>query len=117
MTLQPTPQTNAKGNPSFPSRQKSEYSFDWEVHDDYSGNDFGHHESGDGYHTEGGYHVLLPDGRVKRVTYTVTEDGGYLATVEYEGEIKHDHYGKPPAHTYTQAPAYGPPPTPAYGHA
>ncbi|XP_045106745.1 cuticle protein 7-like [Portunus trituberculatus] len=90
---------------------KPEYSFDWAVKDDYAALDFGQHETRDGYNTEGSYYVLLPDSRVQRVTYTVHGDGGYVATVEYEGEAKHDAYGKPPAPTYTQ-----PPPTDPHPH-
>ncbi|KAK8392370.1 hypothetical protein O3P69_014616 [Scylla paramamosain] len=110
-----------KSNPPAPSlslsHQKPEYSFDWAVKDDYAALDFGQHETRDGYNTDGSYYVLLPDGRVQKVTYTVHGDGGYVATVEYEGEVKHDAYGKPPAPVYTQPPTYGPPPTPAYGNA
>ncbi|XP_045106743.1 cuticle protein 7-like [Portunus trituberculatus] len=96
---------------------KPEYSFDWAVKDDYAALDFGQHETRDGYNTEGSYYVLLPDSRVQKVTYTVHGDDGYVATVEYEGEAKHDAYGKAPAPVYTQPPAYEPPPTPAYGYA
>lgn len=100
--------------------QPPKYEFNWEVKDHYSGNDFGHEESRDGYNTQGSYYVLLPDGRIQKVTYTVDKDSGYLATVEFEGEIKQEHkgYGEatPPAHTYgppTPPPAtYGPPITP-----
>ncbi|XP_063884542.1 cuticle protein 7-like [Scylla paramamosain] len=101
--------------PPPPPPAKPEYSFDWAVKDDYAALDFGQHETRDGYNTDGSYYVLLPDGRVQKVTYTVHGDGGYVATVEYEGEAKHDAYGKPPAPVYTHPPAYEPPPTPVYG--
>ena len=107
---------NIKSNPHAPSLQKPSYNFNWAVKDDYSGNDFGHTETRDGYNTEGSFYVLLPDGRIQKVTYTVNKDSGFVATVEFEGEVKHEAYGKPPAPAYTQPPSYGPPPTPAYGH-
>ncbi|XP_050720228.1 uncharacterized protein LOC127000530 isoform X2 [Eriocheir sinensis] len=87
-----------------PETAKPAYSFDWAVKDDYSGNDFGHQENRDGYNTQGSYYVLLPDGRVERVTYTVNKDSGFVATVEFEGEAKVEEkpYGQTPAPTYGQ---------------
>jgi len=65
------------------------YQFDYAVKDEYAGLDFGHNENRDGYNTQGSYHVLLPDGRLQRVTYTVAGDGGYVAEVTYEGEARY----------------------------
>jgi len=59
------------------------YSFGYSVKDEESGNDFGHKETRDGDMTSGSYHVLLPDGRLQVVTYTVSGDGGYQAEVTY----------------------------------
>ncbi|XP_076059602.1 uncharacterized protein LOC143036239 [Oratosquilla oratoria] len=88
------------------------YDFNYAVKD-YSNNDFGHQENRDGYNTNGGYSVLLPDGRLQRVTYTVNGDEGYVAEVTYEGEAQY------PAHqpaTYHPTPApYRPTPAP-YRH-
>ena len=39
------------------------YNFDWQVKDEYSGNDYGQTESRNGELTTGLYQVLLPDGR------------------------------------------------------
>ena len=39
------------------------YRYDWNVVDTYSGNDFGAEEARTGYKADGGYTVLLPDGR------------------------------------------------------
>ncbi|KAK8728448.1 hypothetical protein OTU49_009308, partial [Cherax quadricarinatus] len=64
------------------------YNFNYAVKDDPSGNDFGHQESRDGYNTQGNYYVLLPDGRLQRVSYTVNGDSGYVAQVEYEGKAQ-----------------------------
>nr|XP_027230857.1 pro-resilin-like [Penaeus vannamei] len=66
--------------------EPAKYDFNYAVKDDYSGNDFGHQEARDGYDTQGSYYVLLPDGRLQRVTYTVNGDSGYVAEVSYEGE-------------------------------
>ena len=64
------------------------------------------HENRDGDITNGGYTVLLPDGRTQHVTYNVGEGyAGYIADVKYSGEAKPYHH-KP-------APKYKPaPPTP-----
>merc|ERR1712071_142515 len=79
------------------------YSFDYAVKDDASYNDFGHQESSDGKVVSGSYRVLLPDGRVQTVTYTVDDYAGYVADVKYEGEAKYPEYK--PAYT-PAAPAY-----------
>ncbi|XP_063884544.1 cuticle protein 7-like [Scylla paramamosain] len=115
----PAPAAGYGYAPPPPPPAKPEYSFDWAVKDDYAGLDFGQNEHRDGYNTEGAHHVLLPDGRVQKIVYKVSKDGGFMATVEYEGEIRHEPkgYGKTPAPAYTQPPAYRPQPTPAYGNA
>ncbi|KAK4325235.1 hypothetical protein Pmani_004194 [Petrolisthes manimaculis] len=77
----------------------AEYDFNWAVND-HEGNDFGHNEAGNGYNTEGSYYVQLPDGRLQKVTYTVNDDSGYLAQVEYQGEAQY------PQQSYKPAPSY-----------
>ena len=79
----------------------AQYSYDYKVQDATSGVDFGQNESRDGAVTQGSYYVALPDGRVQRVTYTVSGDGGYVAEVSYEGEAQY------PAAASSQ-PAYRP---------
>ncbi|XP_069163835.1 cuticle protein 21-like [Procambarus clarkii] len=64
------------------------YSFSWKVKDDASGNDFGQDETRDGPNTQGSYYVLLPDGRLEKVTYTVNGDSGYVAQVTYEDQVQ-----------------------------
>ncbi|XP_042239696.1 cuticle protein 21-like [Homarus americanus] len=78
----------------------AQYDFNWAVKDDLSGNDFGHQESRDGENTQGSYYVLLPDGRLQRVAYTVNGDSGYVAEVSYEGEAQYPA----PQPSYTPAP-------------
>nr|XP_027216607.1 pro-resilin-like [Penaeus vannamei] len=82
--------------PSGPAK----YDFNYAVNDPPSGNDFGHQEARDGPNTQGSYYVLLPDGRLQKVTYTVNGDSGYVADVTYEGEASTPR-------PYTPAPQYG----------
>merc|ERR1712121_371971 len=77
------------------------YAYDYAVKDDYSGVDFGQTESRDGYNTQGSYYGALPDGRLQKVTYTVTAEGGYVADVTYEGEAQY-----PDTPAYKPAPSY-----------
>ncbi|XP_047471389.1 cuticle protein 19.8-like [Penaeus chinensis] len=91
---------NGYGVPT-PSSAPAKYDFNYAVNDPPSGNDFGHQEARDGPNTQGSYYVLLPDGRLQRVTYTVNGDSGYLADVTYEGEASTPR-------PYTPAPQYSP---------
>ncbi|XP_042239611.1 cuticle protein 19-like [Homarus americanus] len=81
------------------------YDFNYAVKDDYNGNDFGHQESRDGYNTQGSYYVLLPDGRLQRVTYYVDGDSGYVPQIEYEGVAQYPAYQ--PSPSYQPTPSYG----------
>ena len=104
--------------PSLPPQVPPQYNAQYAVKDDYSGNDFGAQENRDGYSTQGSYHVLLPDGRLQRVTYYVDGDSGYVAEVTYEGEAQYTHapsYGHAPAPSYGHVPAPAYSPRPAYG--
>ncbi|XP_037801066.1 cuticle protein 7-like [Penaeus monodon] len=96
--------------------EPAKYNVNYAVKEDYSGNDFGHQEARDGYNTQGYYFVLLPDGRLQKVTYTVNGDSGYVAEVSYEGEAQYPEYKPAPAYkpapVYEPAPAYKP--TPSY---
>ncbi len=91
----------------FNFQASPKYDFDWSVKDDYSGNDFGHQETRDGYNTEGSYFVLLPDGRRQTVTYYVNGDSGFVAKVTYEGEAR---YHEPQTNSYRPQPTYKPQP-------
>ncbi|XP_071527845.1 pro-resilin-like [Panulirus ornatus] len=98
----------AYGYPQPPEHPEvpPKYTYNYGVADDYSGANFGHSESRDGYKTEGSYTVDLPDGRKQIVTYVDNGDG-LEAVVTYEGEAQYpDHkpsYPAPPA-------PYAPPP-------
>merc|ERR1712117_599443 len=65
------------------------YTYTYGVSDDYSQNNYGQTESRDGYNTQGEYFVNLPDGRLQKVTYTVSGDAGYVADVVYTGEAQY----------------------------
>ncbi|TRY71718.1 hypothetical protein TCAL_00286 [Tigriopus californicus] len=89
-----------------PSYGPAQYNFDWNVKDDYSGNNYGQQEERNGDKTSGSYYVNLPDGRLQKVTYTVDGYGGYQAEVTYEGEA-----------TYAETKPYQPAaPAPAPGY-
>ncbi|XP_069960342.1 pro-resilin-like [Cherax quadricarinatus] len=66
------------------------YTFNYAVSDDYTGSNFGHSESRDGYKTEGKYYVNLPDGRIQTVKYYADETG-YHPEVSYEGVAHYQH--------------------------
>ncbi|XP_069956328.1 pro-resilin-like [Cherax quadricarinatus] len=76
----PRPAYGAPTYPDTPPQYNSQYA----VRDDYSGNDFGHDESRNGYDTKGSYYVQLPDGRLQKVTYYVNGDSGYVAEVSFQ---------------------------------
>ena len=70
--------------------QTSPYRFEYNVHDDKQHLDFGHEEQGDGAGSvHGSYQVMLPDGRLQHVSYTVNGQSGYVATVSYDGQAVH----------------------------
>ncbi|XP_037802357.1 pro-resilin-like [Penaeus monodon] len=83
---QSSQETSESSEESYESSE-AKYSFNWVVSDDSSSNEFGHQEARDGDHTQGSYYVQLPDGRLQTVTYFVDGDSGYVAEVNYEGEV------------------------------
>ncbi|XP_045617289.1 pro-resilin [Procambarus clarkii] len=66
---------------------EAKYSFEWRVDHDPSSNEYGHEESRDGDDTQGRYFVVLPDGRLQQVVFTVSGSSGYKPRVTYEGSI------------------------------
>jgi len=107
--------------PVYPPAQ---YTFQWDVNDQYSGNYYGHQEQRDGDNTQGTYYVQLPDSRLMRVDY-YADASGFHPTVTFEGEAQYpapaaatprQTYQQPapapaaPRQVYTQpAPAPAPP--------
>merc|ERR1711970_1125527 len=59
------------------------YNHGYAVQDSDTGNDFNQQETSDGNTISGQYSVLLPDGRVQTVKYSVTPSSGYVAEVSY----------------------------------
>ena len=103
--------------PAYEEPAKYEYAY--AVQDDYAKVDFDANEARDGYATNGGYRVVLPDGRIQTVTYTVSDAySGYVADVSYEGEARYDEYKPAPYKPAPYQPApYKPAPykpAPAY---
>ncbi|XP_033198419.1 uncharacterized protein LOC117161190 isoform X1 [Bombus vancouverensis nearcticus] len=64
------------------------YSFQYEVYDPPSGNDYSQRESSDGNVVTGEYRVLLPDSRTQIVKYMADDANGYTADVQYEGQAR-----------------------------
>lgn len=58
------------------------YRYGYAVQDDI-GNDFNQQEQSDGDQVTGQYSVLLPDGRIQTVTYSVRPETGFVAEVTY----------------------------------
>ncbi|XP_047479303.1 pro-resilin-like isoform X1 [Penaeus chinensis] len=83
---QSSQETSESSEESYESSE-AKYSFNWAVSDDSSSNEFGHQEARDGDDTQGSYYVQLPDGRLQTVKYFVDGDSGYVAEVNYEGEV------------------------------
>eukprot|EP00095_Tigriopus_kingsejongensis_P009010 maker-scaffold2697_size13174-snap-gene-0.3 protein:Tk09010 transcript:maker-scaffold2697_size13174-snap-gene-0.3-mRNA-1 annotation:"cuticle protein isoform b" len=80
-----------KPEPTYAEPPK--YEFAYAVADEYAQTNFAQNEARDGYATNGGYRVNLPDGRTQIVTYTVQDDAsGYVADVQYEGEAQYPKY-------------------------
>nr|XP_027225880.1 cuticle protein 7-like [Penaeus vannamei] len=105
-----SPPTYGYSAPTPSYAPPAKYDFNYAVNDPPSANDFGHQEARDGDNTQGSYYVLLPDGRLQKVTYNVNGDSGYVADVTYEGEAQ---YPTPKASYGPPQPSYKPP-TPSY---
>ena len=95
--------------PVYPDEPQP-YSFEYGVHDDYTGANFNAGETADGAgNVEGSYSVALPDGRTQHVTYHADDYNGYVADVTYEGEA---HFDEVPYHApqpvYHAPPQYAP---------
>jgi len=67
--------------------ENDEYQFRYRVTDQETGQDFGQEEEKLGEATGGEYQVLLPDGRTQIVRYQASDPSGFIASVEYQGEV------------------------------
>jgi len=73
------------------------YEYSWAVQDDASYNEYRHQESSVDDVVNGFYQVLLPDGRLQTVKYTVEGDSGFVADVTYELRRPFGAYPTPPS--------------------
>ena len=119
----PAPKYHAPAHPVYPDEPQP-YSFEYGVHDDYTGANFNAGETSDGAGSvEGSYSVALPDGRTQHVTYHADDYSGFVADVTYEGEAHYDQvsYRTPQPTYHAPAPAFHAPtpqyvPAPNYHH-
>ncbi|XP_047513964.1 pro-resilin-like [Pieris napi] len=77
------PNQNGYGSDDGSNGEPANYSFEYMVKDEPSGNDFGHRESRQGDRAEGLYYVLLPDGRKQTVEYEADQNG-YRPKISYQ---------------------------------
>merc|ERR1712227_224069 len=69
-----------------PEEPPQPYSYQYGVHDEYSGANFAANENSAPKVVSGTYTVALPDGRIQTVKYTADDYTGYVADVTYEGK-------------------------------
>ena len=84
-----------------PTGRDARYAFEYTV--ERNETRYQQRESRRGGITQGSYSVLLPDGRIQTVTYTVDGTGGFQADVTYQGEAS---YPVPPVSLNQGNPAY-----------
>lgn len=68
------------------------YTFKYGVKDPHTKDDKGQWEERDGDVVHGGYSVVQPDGRIRKVTYTSDKHNGFNAQVHYENHAHHPHH-------------------------
>ncbi|XP_071536210.1 uncharacterized protein [Panulirus ornatus] len=102
-------------------QRPAQYNFQYDAQDAYTGKNFGHEETREGYNTQGSYYVPLPDGRVQKVTYYVNGDSGFVAEITFEGEATYPEFqysDESSSHRPTAGPShrssYRPTPAPTY---
>ncbi|XP_040581040.1 cuticle protein 7-like [Lepeophtheirus salmonis] len=81
-TAPPPPTTTPPPPPPPPPPAYKPYGY--AVLDDESGVDIAADELAENGAIAGSYKVVLPDGRIKTVTYTVEGDSGFVADVQFE---------------------------------
>ncbi|XP_050680246.1 pro-resilin-like [Leptidea sinapis] len=70
---------------SLESDEPAYYNFGYMVNDFVEGTDFGHHEERQEERANGGYHVVLPDGRKQTVSYQA-DQSGFKPRITYEDQ-------------------------------
>nr|XP_040581125.1 cuticle protein 19.8-like [Lepeophtheirus salmonis] len=81
------------------------YGYNYGVVDDESGVNISADELAENGVVSGSYKVVLPDGRMKIVTYTVEGDSGFVADVQFEAAPVLAAAPPPPYPKYTPYPA------------
>ncbi|XP_040580886.2 cuticle protein 19.8-like [Lepeophtheirus salmonis] len=81
------------------------YGYNYGVVDDESGVNMSADELAENGVVSGSYKVVLPDGRMKIVTYTVEGDSGFVADVQFEDAPAPAVAAPPPYPKYTPYPA------------
>jgi len=115
----PPPPPSYNPQPSY-ADVPAQYTFEWQVKDDYASLDFGQQEQRQDANAEGSYYVALPDGRLQKVAYRVDGPyGGFVADITYEGEAQYPEepaaapsYARPQYQPAPPQPKYPPPPPP-----
>nr|XP_040581362.1 cuticle protein 19.8-like [Lepeophtheirus salmonis] len=80
----PPPPPAYKPYGPYPPPPLANYAYSYAVLDDESGVDIAADELAENGAVAGSYKVVLPDGRIKTVTYTVEGDSGFVADVQFE---------------------------------
>ncbi|XP_040582779.2 larval cuticle protein A3A-like [Lepeophtheirus salmonis] len=70
--------------PPPPPPPPASYAYNYAVLDEESSVDFSADELAENGVVSGSYKVVLPDGRIKTITYTVEGDSGFVADVQFE---------------------------------
>nr|XP_040581057.1 cuticle protein 7-like [Lepeophtheirus salmonis] len=78
----PPPPTTTTTTPAL--QHTTSYAYNYAVLDEESSVDFSADELAENGVVSGSYKVVLPDGRIKTVTYTVEGDSGFVADVQFE---------------------------------
>ncbi|KAM3962365.1 uncharacterized protein ACR2FA_003605 [Aphomia sociella] len=68
-----------------------EYKFAYSVHDHHTGDVKSQHELRHGDHVTGGYELVEPDGRLRKVEYKADDHTGFNAIVHHSSPHHHVH--------------------------
>ncbi|XP_061710148.1 cuticle protein 8-like [Cydia pomonella] len=70
-----------------------EYKFEYAVHDHHTGDVKSQHEHRHGDLVKGGYELVEPDGRLRKVEYKADDHTGFNAIVHHSSPHHHVHFG------------------------
>ncbi|XP_071749607.1 cuticle protein 19.8-like [Lepeophtheirus salmonis] len=100
----PPPSYSSYPPPPPPPPAQVSYGYNYGVVDDESGVNMSADELAENGVVSGSYKVVLPDGRMKIVTYTVEGDSGFVADVQFEAAPVPAAAALPPYPKYTPYP-------------